>query len=140
MDTKKPWYREGLDFGCTGCGACCGGAPGYVWVTPGEMREIAAYLGLSGGTLGEEHVTRVRMKYSLVEAANGDCVLLRRKDGKTSCMIYAVRPVQCRTWPFWDSNLSSRRAWETVAGRCPGMNRGPTHGLEEIERQREQAW
>ena len=27
------WYaEEGLAFECTGCGDCCTGAPGYVWV------------------------------------------------------------------------------------------------------------
>ena len=28
----EPWYRDGLRFACTRCGACCTGAPGYVWV------------------------------------------------------------------------------------------------------------
>ena len=34
MTADSPeWYRDGLRFECTRCGACCTGAPGYVWVT-----------------------------------------------------------------------------------------------------------
>ena len=40
-----PWYKDGLQFTCTQCGDCCTGAPGVVWVTDDELREIADYLG-----------------------------------------------------------------------------------------------
>jgi uncharacterized protein len=44
---NDPWYRDGLAFACTGCGDCCTGAPGYVWVTRAEIEAMAAALGLA---------------------------------------------------------------------------------------------
>ena len=33
----QPWYAAGLQFGCTECGNCCAGAPGYVWISTEEI-------------------------------------------------------------------------------------------------------
>jgi Fe-S-cluster containining protein len=52
------------------------------------------------------------------------------------CGIYPARPQQCRTWPFWDSNLRSRQAWEAAGRHCHGIDRGQVHSLESIEAQR----
>ena len=47
---------------------------------------------------------------------------------------YPVRPLQCRTWPFWDTNLASQSAWDRAARRCHGMNHGRrTFSREEME-------
>ena len=42
---KTPWYRDGLAFSCTRCGACCTGAPGYVWVSAEEIEQLAEFRG-----------------------------------------------------------------------------------------------
>ena len=39
---SEPWFREGLKFACTGCGDCCTGEPGYVWVNKAEIEAMAA--------------------------------------------------------------------------------------------------
>ncbi len=49
-------------------------------------------------------------------------------------MIYSVRPNQCRTWPFWPSNLKNPGDWNKAAQKCPGINRGKLYSFEEIER------
>src|SRR5688572_15148747 len=41
---KGPWYADGLDFTCTQCGNCCGGAPGYVWLERDDIVRIAEFL------------------------------------------------------------------------------------------------
>ena len=50
------------------------------------------------------------------------------------CMIYPVRPSQCRMWPFWPSNLANPAAWNETAQKCPGINRGRLYSCEEIEK------
>ena len=37
-----------------------------------------------------------------------DCVFLKEdpERGRKTCSIYPVRPLQCRTWPFWPENLA----------------------------------
>lgn len=54
------------------------------------------------------------------------------------CGIYAVRPMQCRTWPFWNMNLRSVEAWGRAAAGCPGMcdGEGRVYSLGEIEERR----
>ena len=48
--------------------------------------------------------------------------------------LYDARPMQCRTWPFWPENLTSRRVWEATKRRtpCPGMGQGPVVPIERI--------
>jgi Fe-S-cluster containining protein len=128
------WYQGGLRFECTACGNCCTGEPGYVWVTREEIGRIARFLDRPDEWLGPEHLRRVGFKYSLTEKTNGDCIFLRPTgDGKRICSIYPVRPLQCRTWPFWNINLKSPGAWSAAGEMCPGMNNGPEHNFVRIE-------
>lgn len=129
----SPWYADGLRFECTQCGNCCTGPPGAVWVSEEEMRKIAELRAISVGELKIHHTKLIGGQVSLREFANGDCTFL---DGQTRrCTIYAVRPAQCRTWPFWNSNLESPEAWEKARSVCPGMGRGNLVSLETIQSQ-----
>lgn len=134
--TTLPWYHAGLRFSCTRCGNCCGGAPGYVWVSVREIRAIAAYLDLSAAEFERHHTRTAGDRRSLLEHRNGDCEFLERHpDGKAGCRIHPVRPVQCRTWPFWKSNLESPETWKMVGRGCPGVDRGHLHALPVIQQQ-----
>jgi Fe-S-cluster containining protein len=129
-DVSKPWYVEGLRFGCTRCGQCCTGAPGYVWVTQQDIERMAAAKGMSAREFYVEFVVDYGERMSLAERANYDCVLL--EDGL--CSVYAARPMQCRTFPFWADNLKSRRAWRRTGRECPGIDQGRLYSLEQIQR------
>lgn len=129
----RKWYESGLRFECTQCGNCCSGPPGYVWTTKEEIARIAEFLGSPDGTLDRKYLRRVGLRYSLVEKRGGDCVFLKREGGKAMCSIYPVRPLQCRTWPFWTGNLESPTSWAQASSTCPGMNNGPHYGFVKIE-------
>jgi hypothetical protein len=127
----EPWYQDGLAFTCTRCGNCCTGEPGFVSVNEEEIRAIAEFRGQP-----EEEVrgllTRVfRRGRSLREKLNGDCVFY---DSEQGCTIYPVRPRQCRTWPFWHSNVVTPEAWERTKKACPGAGKGELIPVEEITR------
>ena len=124
---KEPWYAEGLRFTCTQCGRCCTGDPGYVWVTRAEIQRLARFLDMTVADFGEHFVRQVARRYSLIERPNGDCVFYDR-----GCTVYPVRPVQCRTFPFWPENLKDRAAWDEVEDECPGVNSGRLYTVEEI--------
>lgn len=128
------WYSTGLSFQCTGCGNCCTGEPGYVWVTDAEIDLLAGHLQLERDVFLRKYVRLAGDRLSLIEMANGDCVFFDNQ--ARCCTVYEARPLQCRTWPFWDSNLRSRRAWREIARGCPGCGQGPVIPLEEIEHQR----
>lgn len=129
-----PWYAAGLRFSCRQCGRCCSGAPGYVWVTEAETARIAQHCSLSPADFTRTHLRQVGHRRSLLEKAGGDCDFLERlSDGRTRCAIHPVRPIQCRTWPFWKSNLDSPESWCLAARHCPGIDAGAHGSLDAIE-------
>jgi Fe-S-cluster containining protein len=130
---EKPWFADGLRFECTGCGDCCTGAPGYVWVTRDEIAELASHLKMEQADFEKKFVRKVGARKSLIEYANGDCVFF---DGRTrKCSVYEARPQQCRTWPFWQSNVATPAAWQQTCEVCPGSGRGKLHSAERIVHQ-----
>jgi uncharacterized protein len=131
-DADEPWYRDGLRFECTRCGHCCTGAPGFVWTNDAEIAAIAEHLDMPEPEFRAVHTHQpFSSKVSLREKGNGDCVFFERGVG---CTIYPVRPTQCRTWPFWRSNLASPETWRRTERDCPGSGQGPLIAVEEITR------
>lgn len=136
QSSEKPWYADGLKFKCSQCGDCCTGAPGYVWVNKAEIAALAALTDQDVAGFEKEYVYNVGIRKSLREFPNGDCVFF---DGQSRrCTVYEARPRQCRTWPFWESNLKSPAAWEATCEVCPGSGKGRVYKLEEIETRRQE--
>jgi Fe-S-cluster containining protein len=129
--SEKVWYRDGLRFECTRCGNCCTGAPGYVWLTNKEILTIARLVELPKAEFLAVYTKRAPRGVTLREKANGDCVFF---DASRGCTIYENRPRQCRTWPFWDSNVESSQSWESMRRGCPGAGQGELIPVEEITR------
>jgi Fe-S-cluster containining protein len=129
--TDRPWYHAGLRFRCTQCGHCCTGAPGFVWVNDDEIQAIADHFGEPLGHVIALHTRAVPRGRSLRERANGDCEFY---DKQVGCTIYEVRPSQCRTWPFWASNVASPDEWQRTCEICPGSGKGELIPAEEITR------
>lgn len=132
METD-PWYKEGLPFKCTGCGKCCTGGPGAVWVSDKEVAEIAAHLGITPIEFMKKYTRLIDGRRSLNEDPKTyDCVFL---DG-SKCSLYHLRPKQCRTYPFWPQHLKSKNAWEEASQWCEGMApTAPIVPFEEIQNQ-----
>jgi len=129
-----PWYHAGLRFTCSQCGDCCTGAPGHVWVNNEEIAALAALVGTDLEQFEEQYVRRVGARKSLKEFPSGDCVFFNNET--RGCSVYSARPRQCRTWPFWDSNLKTSEDWKHTCSVCPGSGQGQLHNLETIETQR----
>mmetsp|Transcript_29994 Transcript_29994/g.62141 ORF Transcript_29994/g.62141 Transcript_29994/m.62141 type:complete len:308 (-) Transcript_29994:50-973(-) len=127
-----PWYEQGLDFSCTGCGKCCR-VDGDVWLSPEEIPQIMQVLEDNCDSKDDSlSLKKFREKYvkaeifaqtnngSEVEALTSETwMCLKREEGacvfldpsSNKCGIYDVRPVQCRTYPFWPSLLESPEDW-----------------------------
>ena len=151
--TQQPWYADGLSFTCTQCGNCCTGGPGYVWISEAEIARLAEFLKLSIGETKKRHCRRIDRRVSLKEhrtpAGLYDCEFLKEIDAerdvegqrvrykKRICTIYPVRPLQCRTWPFWDGLLQSKKSWQLAKRTCPGMDVGRVRSVAEIEQLRD---
>lgn len=126
---ETPWYHEGLRFRCTRCGQCCTGAPGFVWVNKEEVAAIAEFRSEPLEQFEQLYCRPEGARRSLRERENGDCIFLDKNKG---CTIYPVRPRQCRTWPFWESNVATPQAWEHTCQICPGSGQGDLISAEEI--------
>ena len=122
--TTVPFFeRTSLRFECTRCGRCCIAVGDYhVFLEPGEAESIRNWLGLSTGWFRRRYLSRLEDGERVLSTQpDGRCVFLG-EDG--SCRIYPVRPLQCRTYPFWPEVVESRQAWQREARRCDGINRG----------------
>lgn len=156
LPAKEPWYADGLNFTCTQCGDCCTGGPGFVWISDAEIERLAVFLKITAHDVRATYCRKVGGRWSLNEFRNReglyDCVFLKEVPGSASqkgrnaaqrkaipqpkrgCSIYSVRPLQCRTWPFWHSNLEDEESWRAADRKCPGVNRGSRHfSRDEIE-------
>lgn len=130
--TANPWYEDGVRFSCqSGCTRCCGGAPGDVFVTREDIQAMAAHLRIEVGEFEASYVRHYSSgRMTLAERRNGDCVML---DGQAKgCGVYAVRPQQCRDYPFWPEIMESSFAWLREAARCPGIGAGDLHAAVRI--------
>lgn len=128
-----PWYKDGLRFKCTGCGQCCTGFPGAVWVSPQEIQALAEHLNISEEEFIRTYTHRINGRISLKEDPhNYDCVFLKGK----RCQVYNARPQQCRTFPWWSDNLKNAKAWKETAERCEGIDHSdaPLVTLGEIKK------
>lgn len=129
----KPFYENGLQFECTRCDACCRYEPGYVFLSEKDLRRLAKAKGLPREEFIRQYCRVVSVgparMLSLTEKRNFDCIFW-----DNGCTVYENRPLQCRSYPFWDANVASREAWEGTAAVCPGANRGKLHSKREIDR------
>jgi hypothetical protein len=129
----KPFYQDGLRFECTRCDACCRHEPGYVFLSETDLLRLAEAKGLSRDSLIEKYCRTVQIgalrMLSLNEKPNFDCIFW-----DNGCTVYDGRPLQCRSYPFWGSNVATEEAWQATAAVCPGANRGKLHRKKEIDR------
>ena len=126
----SPWFKEGLKFHCTGCGACCTGS-GRVWLSEAELIEMARLMMLEVDRFVDSYVERVEGRWALREdPTRGDCCFL--KEGR--CSVYYARPRQCRTFPWWPTTLESPERWREAQRLCEGIEHSdaPLVSIEEI--------
>lgn len=127
IEQRPCFFDGGLDFACRQCGTCCTGEPGTVYVTADEIQAIAAFVGIPAEAFTRQWLFPFKDSYSIREEPNGNCPFY-----KDRCTIYPVRPLQCRTFPFWFANLRSEQCWAQTVARCPGIGSGRHYSRDEI--------
>ena len=121
----------GLRFECTQCGACCTnrGEYAYVYVEPDEVRVLAKLLGRSEGDFRSEYTFVDEYGWTQLAFRSDHCVFLRGN----RCSVYAARPTQCRTFPFWRSLVSGGEWTPEAQELCEGVGRGRSYDPVEVE-------
>jgi len=131
MSFKPKKTNSSFRFMCLlGCTKCCQLSNGFVFLTEEEASRIAEFLSISENDFIQTYTNISKGKLCLRDGENQACIFL--KDGK--CGIYFVRPMQCRTYPFWPENIKSPARWKLTATECPGIGKGRVFSDEEIRR------
>ena len=128
------FYEKGLRFSCVeGCNYCCSCEPGYVFLSQEDLTRLCEYLQLTEEQCIATYCRTVRMgsfsMISLLEKENFDCIFLTPR----GCSVYEARPLQCRTYPFWQHVMEDQESWDAESKSCPGIGRGRLYTKEEIE-------
>ncbi len=117
--------KEGFEYSfdtsaCESCaGKCCTGESGYIYVSKIEIKSIAKLLNLDVREFVQDYLFKKMYKYSIKEKQNGDSFECTFYDSITNgCTIYEARPLQCRTFPFWDYY---KTRLEQLKLECPGI-------------------
>jgi Fe-S-cluster containining protein len=127
LDQRSYFFDGGIRFQCQQCGACCTGEPGTIYVTREEIVSLAAHLRLTVEKFIQRYLYPFKDSYSIGEHADGRCLFF-----DNGCTVYPLRPLQCRTFPFWFSNLRSQDRWRDIRSKCPGIGRGRLYRRDEL--------
>lgn len=114
--------EDGLRFECQpGCVRCCD-TRGFVYITEQDLLRIAAHLDMDAAEFERRYVYRTTHSLRLRKPRNSQCHFLTAE----GCSVHTVKPVQCRTYPFWPEYVEQRDLWEYEGKRrCPGIGKGP---------------
>lgn len=123
MKIKEIYNRlKELKFKCTRCSNCCRFTPGVVFLTIEDVESIVNYLKISKDSFFQKYCRNVfsngKELVALKEKENFDCIFW--KDG---CLIYEVRPLQCKAYPFWSSIVESDEIINFEKNRCKGIGK-----------------
>jgi Fe-S-cluster containining protein len=127
-DYRPPYFFDaGIRFQCRRCGACCTGDPGIIRISNPEILMLADFLKMTASDLTRIHLRPITSGFSIAEEADGRCRFYDQ-----GCRIYPVRPLQCRTYPFWFNLMRASRQWEKAMKECPGIGNGTLYPRERI--------
>ena len=126
------FYVDGLQFSCIRCSSCCRQESGFVFLSENDLLRLQNALSLVRSQFIGIYCRWVASGsiklLSLKEKSNYDCIFW-----KDACSVYEARPLQCRSFPFWESVVSSVCTWEAMAISCPGMGKGRLYSACEID-------
>ena len=85
-----------------------------------KIPEMAAFLKMAPEEFIKRYLEKVGYRFTIKERVvvegEYDCVFFDRASKR--CAIYPVRPLQCRTYPFWDHFKENE---EELRRECPGI-------------------
>ena len=115
--------EKDIYFKCTGCGKCCQ-IEGICIISNEDVSNISKFLKLKNEDFLKEYTTKYIEEDGTEEIIlkdknnSNDCIFL---DEDKKCKIYPARPLQCSSYPFWNSILKSKKTWEDEAKECEGI-------------------
>jgi Fe-S-cluster containining protein len=118
---KKWWEKESPRFECQpDCFKCCA-KPGIVYFDKSSIENASKITNLSTMHFKKEFLKRDDGQW-IHEVKDGNPCAFLTLEG---CSIHFGKPIQCRSYPFWRENMTSKSMWKLVGSFCPGIDSGP---------------
>ena len=124
--------NNGIKFSCQSSGNCCVsiGKHGYVYLSKKDLIKLSSHFNLEINVFKKQYCSKTDGFIHLKELNknNGNCIFLNEK----RCTVYKSRPVQCRTWPFWNENMNAKTWNSNISKNCPGIGKGKVIKKDQI--------
>lgn len=135
--------EKGFTFQCQGCGRCCSNEiDGYVYLYMDDIKNMATSLQVSLEELAEKYLMVVFYTYNIYNeklvktgkvkrmhtlairssAGQSSCQFLYKQGDNYLCRIYEYRPIQCSSYPFWDTIMTHSKNFIETELICAGFN------------------
>ncbi|MFX1502992.1 MAG: YkgJ family cysteine cluster protein, partial [Promethearchaeota archaeon] len=146
--------ENGIEFSCQMCGKCCRGFnEGEVYLYKDDIFRLVKFLKIKGNTglkkFAEKYLKVVDDSFFWKEpgAQRGKTYRYKTLGYKftgedehchflinNKCSVHKARPFQCRSFPFWQMMVSSRKNFEDYTKKCKGLQtlKGKFYTKEEI--------
>ena len=109
------------------CTQCCTMA-GNVYLTEHDADRIAAHLEVTPVEFRQQYCVYEDDELRLLGRSKDPCRFVTA----AGCSIHEVKPVQCRTFPFWPEYVANKRSWKNLSRFCPGIGVGPIIPVEQV--------
>ena len=110
-----------MRFQCQpGCIRCCE-QPGHIYLSPADVARLARHLKLTQAEFRRQFVCGPKGRERLRKPRAKQCPFLLA----TGCGVHAVKPLQCKAFPFWPEILDKASERRDAAAYCPGLGHGP---------------
>ena len=124
--------NNGIKFSCQSSGNCCvsRGNHGYVYLSKDDLNKLANFFNQNKNEFKKKYckITNGFIHLKEFKKNKGNCLFLI----KNRCSVYRARPIQCRTWPFWNENMNAKTWNKEIALFCPGVGKGKIYTKENI--------
>ena len=126
-----------IRFSCTRSGKCCKsqGEPGFVALNSEDIERLEKHLGKPRSSFAVaadfssfryQKETHARW---VLKDTHPQCSFLV----DNQCSIHEVKPLQCRTWPFWPEFIDGGELSKEKLSFCKGVGRGEPIPWEQVE-------
>ena len=130
---EKINIKKGIRFECQGSSNCCvsRGSYGFVYLSNRDILKLTKHFNKKKIDFIKKYCSKTEKLIHLKELKKnkGNCIFLKNN----KCTVYKNRPTQCRTWPFWNENMNTKKWNKDISKNCPGIGKGKLFSYKKIK-------
>jgi Fe-S-cluster containining protein len=118
-------YPQNISFTCTKCGLCCGDTPRktrHILLLQKDAERITAHTNQDISSFATKTAEKSPYVYEMHKSQDGKCAFLQNNQ----CILYDVRPLICRFYPFELSTNENDIYNFKVTHECPEVSSNST--------------